>query len=467
MVRSYINGLMLLVLSLAVISCSQDPIPEAEIREGRVYNFTITQQTDPNATTDEGIRTLTLVFTGADDRIVAVETVNPTNFEDTKTDPVLRGTVTLKVTEEATAVYAFANLDSENLTNHADIQGALTVGGTFKKEAIAQIAGIDQLTVDKDRAIPMSSHAYEIPPTGGTKENSKEIGPIVLYRMIAKVEVTLKNNTDADVTINSLSLGNFQYRDIYQLPYEGLEDGINDTNKKSVRPIFPNETSTPYSLPIVSTDKPITITAGMAMDDYKHYIHETDLGENNYITVSATIDGAEKTPVATEFSFVRRNDYLKIPLLLDNSRLVITIEESYAPIGGYPFENTLEGTEISVHEGSVVKLTIQLLDAADEPVSLDDLKLELAYSSGDLLLYPGETGETGTYIAQVPAQPTNENETSTYTLKANLGGNEYTQDLIFKVVGLDAVAITKSVPRSAGASLVLKEFYQLSCQTDE
>lgn len=207
MVRSYINGLMLLVLSLAVISCSQDPIPEAEIREGRVYNFTITQQTDPNATTDEGIRTLTLVFTGADDRIVAVETVNPTNFEDTKTDPVLRGTVTLKVTEEATAVYAFANLDSENLTNHADIQGALTVGGTFKKEAIAQIAGIDQLTVDKDRAIPMSSHAYEIPPTGGTKENSKEIGPIVLYRMIAKVEVTLKNNTDADVTINSLSLG--------------------------------------------------------------------------------------------------------------------------------------------------------------------------------------------------------------------------------------------------------------------
>ena len=120
-----------------------------------------------------------------------------------------------------------------------------------------------------------------------------------------------------------------------------------------------------------------------------------------------------------------------------------------------------------MHEGSVVKLTIQLLDAADEPVSLDDLKLELAYSSGDLLLYPGETGETGTYIAQVPAQPTNENETSTYTLKANLGGNEYTQDLIFKVVGLDAVAITKSVPRSAGASLVLKEFYQLSCQTDE
>lgn len=461
MVRSYINGLMLLVLSLAVISCSQDPIPEAEIREGRVYNFTITQQTDLNATEDEGIRTLTLVFTDASDRIVAKEEINPTNFEGTTTDPVLQGTVTLKVTEEATAVYAFANLNSENLTNHADIQGALTVGEIFDKSAIAQIAGIDQLTVDKDRAIPMSSHAYAIPPTGGTKENPAEIGPIVLYRMIAKVEVTLKNNTQEDVTINSLSLGKFQHRGIYLLPYEGLKNMAN--NNETIRPTFPNTTPVKeYSLSIVSTNTPIAANAEMTK--YTHYIHETDLGENKFM-VSATIDGEAKTPAATEFFFVRRNDYLKIPLLLDKNKLVITLTESYAPIGGYPFENTLEGTEISVHEGSVVKLTIQLLDAADDPVSLDDLKLELAHSSGDLLLYPGETGETGTYIAQVPAQPTN--ETSTYTLKANLGGSEYTQDLIFKVVELDAEAITKSVPRSAGASLVLKEFYQLSCQTDE
>lgn len=470
MVRSYINGLMLLVLSLAVISCSQDPIPEAEIREGRVYSFTITQQTDPNATENEGIRTLTLVFTGDGDRIVAVEEINPADFEVTATDPVLRGTVILKVDESATSVYAFANLESENLTNHADIQGALTVGNTFEEKAFAQIAGINALTVNETtHAIPMSSHRYDIPKMGGTEENPKVIESIVLFRMIAKVEVTLKNNTQEAVTINSLSLVNFQHRGIYLLPYEGLKEGIDGTNKENVQPIFPNETSTPYSLPIVSTDKPITITAGMAMDDYKHYIHETDLGENNYITVSAQIGDKDATTVNTKFSFVRRNDYLKIPLLLDNSRLVITIEESYAPIGGYPFENTLEGTEISVHEGSVVKLKVEVLNVAGEYQPQDGMNLSLEHKSGDLLLYPGETGETGTYIAQVPAQPTNENEngTSTYTLKANLGGNEYTQDLIFKVVELDAEAITKSAPRSAGASLVLKEFYQLSCQTDE
>ncbi|CAK7007190.1 MAG: hypothetical protein PARBB_00894 [Parabacteroides distasonis] len=470
MVRSYRNGFVWLVLLvLALSACVEETLREAEIREGRVYNFTITQQTDPNATTDEGIRTLTLVFTGANNRIVAVEEINPTDFEGTTTDPVLRGMVTLKVTEEATSVYAFANLESENLTNHEDIQNALKVGGTFNEKAIAQIADINSLVVSAGRAIPMSSHAYEIPATGGTEENPAEIGLIVLYRMIAKVEVTLQNNTQEAVTINSLSLGNFQHRDISLLPYEGLKDGINDTNKESVRPIFPNETSTPYSLPIVSTDKPITITAGMVMDDYKHYIHETDLGANNYITVSAQIGDKEatQTQANTKFTFVRRNDYLKIPLEFDKNQLVITIKESYAPIGGYPFENTLEGTEISVHEGSVVQLKVEVKNAAGESQPQGGMNLSLERKSGDLLLYPGETGETGTYIAQVPAQPTNENETSTYTLKANLGGSEYTQDLIFKVVELDAAAITKSAPRSAGASLVLKEFYQLSCQTDE
>lgn len=464
MVRSYINGLMLLVLSLAVISCSQDPIPEAEIREGRVYSFTIKQQTDKNVTENEGIRTLTLVFTGDGDRIVAVEEINPADFEVTATDPVLRGTVTLKVTEEATAVYAFANLDSKNLTNHADIQGALTEGGTFNKKAFAQIADINSLAVNETRAIPMSSHAYAIPATGGTKENPQEIGrPIVLYRMIAKVEVTLKNYTQEAVTINSLSLGNFQYRDIFLLPYEELKEGIDGTNKENVQPIFPNETSTPYSLPIVSTDKPITITAGMAMKDYKHYIHETDLGENNYITVSATIDGAEKTPVATEFSFVRRNDFLRIPLLLDKNKLVITLTESYAPIGGYPFENTLEGTEISVHEGSTIELTVGVENNEGESVSNN---LTLTRKKGPLLLYNDQT-VSGTYTAQIPAQPTN--ETSVYTLTGTLGGTAYERDLTFKVVNLGdaATQTTKSAPRSAGARLVLEEFYQLSCQTDE
>ncbi|WP_287620695.1 hypothetical protein [Parabacteroides sp.] len=464
MVRFYINGLVWLALSLAVISCSQDPMQEAEIREGRVYSFTITQQADPNATKDEGIRTLTLVFTGTSDQIVAVENINPTDFEGTTTDPVLRGTVILKVDESATSVYAFANLESENLTNRKAIQSALTVEGIFDKNTIAKIADINSLTVEAPQAIPMSSHSYAIPQTGGTEKNPAEIGPIVLYRMIAKVEVTLKNNTDTEVTLNSLSLGSFQHRDIYLLPYEGLKEVINDTNKESVRPVFPDKTSTSYSLPIVSTST--SIAAGQSLTPaYTHYIHETDLGENNYITVSARIGDKDATTVNTRFSFVRRNDYLKIPLLLDNSRLVITIEESYAPIGGYPFQKTLNGTEISVHEGSVVQLKVEVQNAASESLSQDGMNLSLEHKSGDLLLYSGGTDETGTYIAQVPAQPTT--ATSTYTLKANLGGNEYTQDLIFKVVELDAAAITKSAPRSAGASLVLKEFYQLSCQTNE
>lgn len=459
MVRSYKNGFALLAFLMVLLACSEETIPDVEIGEGRVYKFTISEQKDPSATTDEGIRTLKLVFTDTGGQIVAVEDFEKTDFEGTTTDPVLRGTVTLKVDESATGVYAFANLGSANLMNSADIQEALEVGKPFNGNAIAQIAGIADLTVDAtSHAIPMSSHRYDIPKIGGTEDNPKLIESIVLFRMVAKVRVTLENHTEEEVTINSLSLGNFQHRDISLLPYEGLKGEITE----SVRPVFPEGTSTTYSLPIVPTGT--SIAAGQSLSPaYTHYIHETDLGEGTPIQVTAKINDKAEQTAATKFTFVRRNDFLRIPLLIEKNQLVITVVESYAPIGGYPFYNTLDTTEISVHEGSVVQMTVQIKDSEGK-LSAPSGDLTLTHLSGPTLLY--ETTESS-YTAQVPAQPTD--EVSTYTLETTFpNGEHYTRTLTFRVVALDGTAFTtKSATRSAGASLVLKEFYQLSCQTDE
>lgn len=466
MVRSYINGLVWLALLLSLPSCSEETMPGTEKAEGRVYSFTITQQTDANATEHEGIRTVTLVFTDTGNKIVAVETISQANFEGTTTtDPVLRGTVTLEVDKAATAVYAFANLESANLQNRP----TFAVGNTFDANAIAQIANVNNLEVTKEKAIPMSSHKYDIPASGGTEDNPANIGTIYLYRMIAKVEVTLTNNTAETVTIHSLSLGNFQHRDICLLPYDGLKN-MTDDNKET-RPVFPTTTGTvpTYSLPILSTATPFT--KDQKLDPaYTHYIHETDLGENNYIQVSAKIGTEQETISAnTQFTFVRRNDYLKIPLLLDLNQLVIELTESYAPIGGYPIEKPFEVSAdnqpitINVYEGSTIKLTLKVQNISGDKQVTD---LNLKYNGTDPgLLYPiTPTGDANTYIAQIPAQPTDAE--FTYTLSANLGGSPYTRELIFKVKELDAAATrtTKSTLRSTGASLVLKEFYQLSCQ---
>nr|CDL66570.1 unnamed protein product [uncultured bacterium] len=308
----------------------------------------------------------------------------------------------------------------------------------------------------------MSSHRYDIPKMGGTEENPKVIESIVLFRMVAKVRVTLENHTEEEVTINSLSLGNFQHRDISLLPYEGLRN-MTDNEIESLRPAFPNETAitAPYSLSIISTDQKIGAREEMA--PYNSYIHETDLGEGAPIQVTAQINGKDAQTVATKFTFVRRNDFLRIPLLIEKNQLVITVVESYAPIGGYPFYNTLDTTEISVHEGSVVQMTVQIKDSEGK-LSAPSGDLTLTHLSGPTLLY--ETTESS-YTAQVPAQPTD--EVSTYTLETTFpNGEHYTRTLTFRVVALDGTAFTtKSATRSAGASLVLKEFYQLSCQTDE
>lgn len=506
MVRSYINGLIGLALSLAVISCSKDtepmPDPGEEVADGRVYSFNIAGRTnnDPNATEHEGIRTVTLVFTDEADRIVAVENIGRNFQTNTTSGPVLSGTVKVKLDESAKYVYAFANLDSENLTNRDEIQKAWTTGTVFDKEAIARIAanreerqdedgneteGEDNphyLTVDSNNTIPMSSHRYPIPEKGGTEDYPVQIDNIILYRMIAKVKVTLKNNTEKAVTINSLTLGNFQRRDIRLLPYEGLKDMTEPTNEyPNIRPVFPTSTETAkpipsYSLPILS--EATLFGEGKELDPYyTHYIHETDLGTSdtetagsNHFTVSAEIGDGEKVTLAdTEFSFVRRNDFLHIPLLLDLNRLVITLTESYAPIGGYPiknpFENTENGTMITVHEGSTIELMTQVENTSGKHVP-DDLRL--THKSGpELLHYDATADESGTYTAQIPAQPTS--NPSVYTLTGKLGGTAYKRDLTFTVVnlGVAATRATKSAPRSAGARLVLEEFYQLSCQTDE
>lgn len=249
----------------------------------------------------------------------------------------------------------------------------------------------------------------------------------------------------------------------------------------NIRPVFPTSTETAepipsYSLPILS--EATLFGEGEELDPYyTHYIHETDLGTSdtetagsNYFTVSAEIGDGEKITLAnTEFSFVRRNDFLYIPLLLDLNRLVITLTESYAPIGGYPiknpFENTENGTMITVHEGSTIELMAQVENTSGEHVP-DNLRL--THKSGpELLHYDATADESGTYTAQIPAQPTS--NPSVYTLTGTLGGTAYKRDLTFTVVnlGVAATQATKSAPRSAGARLVLEEFYQLSCQTDE
>ncbi|WP_287619758.1 hypothetical protein [Parabacteroides sp.] len=451
MVRSYINGLVWLALLLSLPSCSEETMPE--VREGRVYSFTVVSGSkDPNATADEGIRTVTLVFTDNDDTIVEVDEIKSDEFAGASSAPVLCGTVILKVAQAATTVYAFANLDSELLEQ----KPSFTLGTKFNKDAIAQIT--QSLTVGTNQAIPMSSRPCIITDQGGTIEQPYDRGEIPLYRMIAKVHVTLTNNTDKEVTINSLSLGDFQYRDICLLPYEGLEKV--DNNDETTRPSFP-KTNTPittYPLPIVSGATNVAASAVFGQDLYQ-YVHETDLGENNPIKVAATINNEVMTPGGdTKFTFVRRNDYLRIPLLLSKNQLVISMEETYAPIGGYPFKNTSEGTEISVHEGSVVRLQVGIR-AFDGTLSPLTSGVTLTKQSGSIEFQENN----GTLTAQIPAQPTNEE--NQYTLTIKTGNTTDSRKLTLQVNPLTASALSASALRtstSPAAILVLKEFYQLS-----
>lgn len=460
MVRSYINALASLACLLIGISCSEETM--REVQEGRVYSFTVVSGTaDPNATADEGIRTVTLVFTTDDGTIVEVDEIDPEDFAGATSAPVLRGTVTLKVNKTATTVYAFANLDSKLLTQRP----TFTTGTIFNAEAVAQIARALTVDSESENSIPMSGRPKAINGQGGTIERPADMGEIPLYRMIAKVRVTFTNNTDAQVTINSLSLADFQYRDIFLLPYKDLEK-VDEGDSETIRPSFPPAAQTEitaYTLPIVS-EATVVEPSKKFGEELCHYVHETDLGENTSIRVSATINGQAMTPADTKFSFVRRDDYLRIPLSLSENQLVISMEETYAPIGGYPFENTSEGVEISVHEGSVVclRVGIRAFDGRLTPLTSG---VTLARQSGSIEF---TTNEDGTLTAQIPARPTSEE--NQYTLSIAHEDITGSEQLTLKVNPLDASALSASVSRAStppAAILVLRKFYRLSYLTND
>lgn len=336
---------------LAFVSCSNETPDGPLAGETRLLNITFSTANDHNATEDEGIRTLKLVFVDEQNTIVEIKDFSTDEIEADQA-PILQGHITqLEIEASSKAVYAFANIDgNKNISDPA-----LQTGKVLDADIIAQIARY--LNISKETPIPMSSYRYSLPEKDGVLED------IVLYRMIAKVEVTITNQTTRDIQINELKLQSFQHRDIYLLPYEGLQAVTPEDNK--IPPQFPesSKTGNMYDLPLTSLQ--ILLKPNKSEPAY-FYVHETDLGDKP-ISIYAKIDNKEKTPSEpTQFTFVRRNDFLKIPLFVSDYTLNAKIKEERAPIGGYPY-TALESRELTqdltykIQYGGKIEMELSLL----------------------------------------------------------------------------------------------------------
>ena len=389
---------LLLLLSLFP-SCSEDDGGGVEVDETKLYTLTIALNTSTSYTPttradapeweDEADvyerkidKCWVVLFDATTNACVA--SVNSDDFIQNGTEidnaqEVIEETVELP--EGYYTGYAFANL--ENLTEGQSIISLLEgndLANITKAKLNTTVSLIDanNFQLKDGKAIPMSS--YETPIT--VKAHTENIARIVLFRMMGKVEITVTDQTgnNETKTLKSLAMGNFRNGPIHLLPYsEGSIDLNNITvaDQDLLQPKFDlvpkNVQISPYTheVPISEEGDNITVEG----QTYTFYAFETGTESNTDATLSISV-GINDRPVSekpTEFSFMRRNDWLKIPVAITNIESVMRFKNMRMPIGGLP-------KEIIYGEGDGIQILVDAVNEVD-PDYAGPVKIEIEVQS--------------------------------------------------------------------------------------
>ena len=317
---------------------------------------------------------------------------NPNEDNDTRTNVEME----LPIGETYT-FYAFANLNELKV----DVDG--WKGETFAelRKTAVELKTLDNYHGGKGTSyIPMSSYGVTHKVSEDVNQNQVSLS---LIRLIGKVSIEVTNSTGVDLTVNQLKMGKFrQSGSIYLLPYDAIE---NDPGKPNLllknegdlmNPVFPEKTEgTDWIYTPTGEDK--SIPKSDATDEntnkrtYTFYINETNqatVGENGRdleIALDVIGEGIEKDNgrKPTNFFFVRRNDWLKIPLTISKADVTVSFEQQHMPIGGLP-------TQYNFQSGVEVALRTFVTDhAGDITISYSLTELNGSATEWKLKYYPG------------------------------------------------------------------------------
>lgn len=386
--------------------------------EGKLYTLTIALNTstnytpvtkaDPPAWADEVNeyerkieKCWVVLFDSQNNCVASVNTDNfiPDGAESDNEQLVSQTTVQLPV--GTYTGYAFANLGnlaegSKAIITLLESSDLAKITKDALNTTVSLIDAESFTLAEGGKTIPMSSYETDITVQANTENTAR----IVLFRMIGKVEITITDQTgNSDTkTLKSLSMGNFRNGPIHLLPYTEGEYNLNNidiTVQDLIKPDF-------ELVPAEATVKPYVHTVdlpegGETIDGdgntYTFYAFETGTESNTDGALSISV-GINNRPVSTrttEFSFMRRNDWLKIPAVITNIESRIRFKNMRMPIGGLPYE---------VVYGEVNGIQI-LVDAVNEvdpdytgPVKIEVEVKSINTSVTDLdILYTGTTAE--------------------------------------------------------------------------
>ena len=318
--------------------------------------------------------------------------------------------VFVKLNTGATTFYSFANIKPEDIGLDAITSVGKSLPAGFDEQTY-QMNGNSKIfhqsmTPDLKDGYPMSNKQ-----TVDVVDNQQVIN-LEVIRMVAKVQLSITNATDHDIVLKSITLSDVTLngnRNIKLLP------NVDSANKLKGVNLADGVAKGTITLKADENNKGITIGEG-ATQTACFYMNESlvDKGEdggNRYFILSlTTVDAATATGTTSNHRYamlswneIRRNDYLKIPIKLEDYQIRWKVE-AFSPIGVLP-KVTDDGENLSLDFGyygefhikpEVIKLS--RTGSQTLPVSQWQMGTDATGSDGWKLQEQNPQGEDGVNI---------------------------------------------------------------------
>ena len=246
----------------------------------------------------------------------------------------------VKLNTGATTFYSFANIKPEDIGLNAITSVGQQLPAGFDEKTY-QMNGNSKLfhlsmTPEFQNGYPMSNKQMV-----NITDNQQVIN-LEVIRMVAKVQLSITNDTDHDIVLKSITLSDVTLngnRNIKLLP------NVDSANKLKGVNLADGVAKGTITLKADENNKGITIGEG-ATQPACFYMNESlvdkrEDGGNRYFILSlTTVDATTSTTSNNRYAMlswneIRRNDYLKIPIKLEDYQIRWTVE-AFSPIGVLP-----------------------------------------------------------------------------------------------------------------------------------
>lgn len=315
--------------------------------------------------------------------------------------------VFVKLKTGATTFYSFANIKPEEIGLNASTSVGQQLPTDFDEQTY-QMDGNSQhfhllMTPDFQNGYPMSNKQ-----TVDVVDNQQVIN-LEVIRMVAKVQLSITNATDHAINLKTITLS-----DVTQNGNQNIKllPNVDSANKlKGVN--LPDGVAKGTITLEADDNNGITIGEG-AKQKACFYMNESlvdkgaDDGNRYFILSLTTVDEATGTTSNKRYAMlswneIRRNDYLKIPIKLEDYQIKWTVE-AFSPIGVLP-KVTDDGEKLSLDFGyygefhikpEVIKLS--RTSSQDLPVSEWQMGTDATGSDGWTLQEQNPQGGDGVNI---------------------------------------------------------------------